>query len=197
MPKKTELSLLRGLLSDDVQVSDRAFREIYLNYYPIAERYILQNSGTSEDAKDIFQEAVVALYKNLHREKFTLTTSLRNYLISIVRKLWLYRLREGRRKRLGMDYTNLADPVKPIDEIDEDVVDLAVVCRELLEQMDEACVTVLTKFYFQKQSMKQIAEAMKYSSAQVAKNKKMRCINKLRRMLEQYMADNGIITSGP
>ena len=50
----------------------------------------------------------------------------------------------------------------------------------LLGQLDEACQRVLLLFYYERQAMKRIAELMHYSSAQVAKNKKVKCLEKLR-----------------
>ncbi|MEO7490643.1 MAG: hypothetical protein ABIU77_26235 [Ferruginibacter sp.] len=39
--------------------------------YPAVKKYIIANSGTKEDAEDIFQDALVVLYKKAHDADFT------------------------------------------------------------------------------------------------------------------------------
>ena len=40
------------------------------------ENYILKNSGTKDDAKDVFQDSLIVLYKNIKRESFVLNSTL-------------------------------------------------------------------------------------------------------------------------
>jgi DNA-directed RNA polymerase specialized sigma24 family protein len=62
---------------------DRAtLKEIYSKNYPSVEAYINQNSGSSDDAKDIFQEAITAAWLNA-KEGITPQdeTSLSGYIL--------------------------------------------------------------------------------------------------------------------
>jgi len=53
--------------------------------------------------------------------------------------------------------------------------------RETLIGMKEDCKTILLYYYFEKLPMKIIAEKMKLSSEQVAKNKKYNCLKTLKK----------------
>ena len=64
------------------------------------ENYILSNSGTKDDAQDIFQNALVALYSNTQKPSFELTSSISTYIFSISKNLWL---KELRRKKNDSD----------------------------------------------------------------------------------------------
>ncbi len=45
-----------------------SYKDVYSQNYTSVERFIINNSGTSEDAKDIFQEAMIILYEKLQRD---------------------------------------------------------------------------------------------------------------------------------
>src|SRR5689334_17553065 len=57
------------------------------------KNYIRSNNGTTDDAEDIFQDALVVLYKNVQSNSFALTVPLKTYLLAIVKNLWWQELR--------------------------------------------------------------------------------------------------------
>jgi len=58
---------------------------------------VLNNSGTEDDAGDIFQETLVILYRKRKEGTLQISTSFRNYLIGTAKMLWLKELRRRRR----------------------------------------------------------------------------------------------------
>lgn len=75
--------------------------QIYKLHLSAIQRYILANSGTHDDALDIFQDALVALITSPP----VLTTGLGGYLFSVCQNLWLTKLNAKGR-----------DPLSKIDE---------------------------------------------------------------------------------
>jgi DNA-directed RNA polymerase specialized sigma24 family protein len=53
--------LLQGLAISD----DKSLETIYLDNFPVVAKMILQNNGSEDDAKDIFQEAMIVLYEKV------------------------------------------------------------------------------------------------------------------------------------
>ena len=47
----TDYEIIQGLMQND----NSAYSHLYKEYYPVTERLILKNSGTEDEAKDIFQ----------------------------------------------------------------------------------------------------------------------------------------------
>src|SRR4051794_35899656 len=68
------------------------------NIFPYVKNYIKTNSGTTDDAEDIFQDSLVILYKKVQSADFILSVPLKTYLLAIVKNCWLQELR--RRKKL-------------------------------------------------------------------------------------------------
>ena len=94
--------LLEGLLASDNQSITR----VYDLALPAVIRWVKENNGSESDARDIFQEALIALFQKLETGDFKLTCTLKSFLRIMCRNLWLTRLRT-------VSYTHLTLPTTP------------------------------------------------------------------------------------
>jgi RNA polymerase sigma factor (sigma-70 family) len=147
------------------------------NILPAVKQYIKNNHGTADDAQDIFQDALVILYKKVHTADFVLSVSLKTYLIAIVKNLWLQELRQ--RKKLP--YGEALDDIASEDTATEPGFEFA---RAAFHLLGEKCRQLLILFYFKKNNFREIAAALSFSDEKVAKNQKYRCIQKAK---EHYL----------
>ena len=83
-----EKALLRGLSTHDPLAIEMIYRQ---SFGPI-QSFVIKNNGFSDDARDVFQEAMVILFENAQSESFELTCRIRTYLYSICRRLWLKKI---------------------------------------------------------------------------------------------------------
>src|SRR5689334_9368035 len=58
---------------------------------------VINNNGTSEDAKDIFQEAIIVLFEKVQSGTFELNCQLKTFVYSVSKRLWLKRLMQQSR----------------------------------------------------------------------------------------------------
>ncbi len=102
--KLEDLELLQGLLSDNPQQSDAAFRCIYQRYASRVHSYCYKIIKDKQIAEDIFQETFIKFYQNVKIEK--LKVSLLSFLLRIARNLSLNAIRDEKTKQhiYGMDY---------------------------------------------------------------------------------------------
>lgn len=159
-------------------------RTFYKDNYYKTERYILDNSGTTEHAKDIYQEAFIAVWRNIQLDKFYPESehSLAGYLFRIAKNKWLDHLRSAHHKKItpiGDSADNLSDEILSGD--DEDYINDV---KKHFKNLGENCREVLTRFYYEKESMRLIAERFKWTEA-TAKNNKYRCLQRLRELLKK------------
>ncbi|MEI9913190.1 MAG: sigma factor [Bacteroidota bacterium] len=56
---------IRKLKANDEQ----ALKALYAANYSKVENYVLDNSGSAEDAKDIYQEAFIAVWRNIQLDQ--------------------------------------------------------------------------------------------------------------------------------
>ena len=166
-------------LSDDI-VSDcerkrtRALQLIYKKCYPTVQKFIVNNKGSIDDAKDVFQDGIAVLYQNIALRKYEGTSSVDAYFYGICKNLWLQTLKK-RYKDDQMMRMVVSDNMEQAgsSNFDSRAVDT------LLSNLKPACKEVLIRFYFHNQPIKEIRQALNYTSDQVVKNKKSNCIQHL------------------
>ena len=177
-----DFDIIRNLRSDDLTVKNKQMEHVYKTYYPTVRSLILDNNGTENDAEDLFQDAMIVLYSKVRNKEFELTCSLKTYLYSIARNLWLNKLKQNSK------YTLVNHDTEYIELGTEELKTLDVNPRykRIMEQfahIGESCKEVLLMFYFHRMSMYAIANDMGFANEQVAKNKKSRCLKKLKHLV--------------
>ena len=70
--------------------------EMYQQYFPMIEALVTQHKGSSEDARDVFQDGLMTVYGKVEKGDFELTSSLKTYLYSVCRFIWLRKLKKKR-----------------------------------------------------------------------------------------------------
>ncbi len=163
---------------------DEAIRYLYRSRFSQTVAYVKQNSGTQEDAEDIFQEVVLVFIEILKKDKFRAESSVSTFLYALTRNLWLNELKKRGKSKLRDELFE-----KGRDITDADVSHL-IVNRELKTELmqlvgslGETCKKILTAFYFDNLAMKDILKNLDYENEQVVRNKKYKCLKQLEQMM--------------
>lgn len=178
-----EQALLKGLALND----SKAIETIYRNNFPMVQAFILQNNGSYDEARDVFQEAMIALYEKAQSESFVLTCQIKTYVYSVCRRLWLKRLQQ-----LGR-YANHVDSLEETVPVEEDLdihekrnAEFAIMDRAM-NSLGEPCKSLLEGYYIKKMGMQELAAEFGYTNADNAKNQKYKCLMRLKKLFfSQY-----------
>ena len=167
-----------------IRTGDRqAFKHLYKSKYLLIKKMILSKGGKEEDVKDIYQETMSAFYKNVKKTTFHLSSSISTYLYSIAKNHWLKEIdRRMKRKEDSLsdkEHQLIDDTVINIEPTEEEIRLRAI--KVAIEKLKDPCRTLLTKYYFEKKSMQEIADEMGYKSAKVAKGAKYKCMERLKK----------------
>ena len=182
-----EQKLLEGLAQND----RKAIELIYKQHYGMVQSLILSNSGYPDDARDIFQEAMIVLYEKVRSGSFELNSQLKTYLYSVCRRLWLKRLSQMQRlnqvQRLSPEVESLEEIIPVEEELDrhEQRNQDFVVMEHSLNSLGEPCKSLLEAYYLDKKSMVEIAGDFGYTNADNAKNQKYKCLMRLKKIFSQ------------
>ncbi len=170
--------LLEGLALNDREVIEA----IYRDNYPMIQALILNNSGNSDEARDIFQEAMIVVYEKAVSDDFELHCQLKTYIYSVCRRLWLKRLQQLQR------YGNLIENVEETIAVDEDLelhdkhnTDFQIM-ETAMNKIGEPCKSLLDAYYLQKKNMQEIALEFGYTNADNAKTQKYKCLVRLKKL---------------
>jgi RNA polymerase sigma factor (sigma-70 family) len=174
----SDQELLDGLAQND----RKAIEELYSQHYRMVQTFIVNNNGSTDDARDIFQEAMVLLYEKARSGTFELTSKLKTYLYSVSRRLWLKRLQQL--QRFGAPVESMED-VAPVEEDLEEQErrnEAFGMMDKALSHLGEPCKSLLEAYYVQKKQMQEIAENFGYTNADNAKNQKYKCLMRLKKL---------------
>lgn len=176
----SEQAIIEGLAIGD----NSAINKLYKVYFPPIARMIVNNNGSEEAAKDIFQEAVMVLYDKITQQKFELSSKLSTFLYAICRRLWLKQLTRRGSTAATFDISDYEDILQVEDDlIVHDEVELKFEQMNLaLTNLGEPCKTLLQDFYITNLSMQEISDKFGYTNADNAKTQKYKCLQRLKKL---------------
>lgn len=175
---KTKIDIVAALRKGK---NHAAIQELYQSY-PSISKFIRRNGGDEFDARDIFQDALLILYRNAQKNDFELTCAAGTYLYSVSRFLWKDVLKKRNKE------TALSKSLKsnlPLETELETFQEQQIQAKKLatvLLQLGEKCKLILEAYYYQKMSMKDIAAQFEYSSVNSAKTQKYKCIERAKKI---------------
>jgi len=177
----TDSEVILGILNN----SESVLKRLYIAYFPMVLQLIVNNSGTPDDAKDIYQEAIIILYNKIKAGDFELSSKLKTFLYSVCRRLWLKRLshisRYGGDIRDFQDYADVDDEVEKRNDMDIQFGKM----ESALLLLGEPCKTIMEDFYIHNRSMQDICERFGYTNADNAKTQKYKCLQRLKKLFFQ------------
>jgi len=173
----TDEALIEGIRRDE----EGALNQLYSRYYPMTLHLVLQNSGTDDEAKDVFQESVIVLYEKIREDELQLTCQLKTYLYSICRRLWLKRLAQRNRGMVKLDETEDAIALEEDSRHDEREAQFSAMATAM-QYLGEPCKSLLESFYLEHLSMQDITERFGYTNPDNAKTQKYKCLQRLKKL---------------
>lgn len=186
LPAITDIERLKGLASNDIQVVHR----LYEDYFPRILSFILKNSGNEEEARDLFQDGLVVLFKKAKDPHFELKAGLFTYLYAICRNLWLKKLKRFDRERVTsgeqMEYTINEREVSEQMDDDEELLHESryQLYRRKFRELGEGCQKIL-ELSLAGRSMEEIVGEMNLSSVGYARKRKFKCKEQLIRRIQE------------
>lgn len=175
---------------------DSVLSVLYKLYFGSINHFIITNNGSEDDAKDIFQEAIIVFYQNIKDQNFELNCKIKTYLYSVSRLMWLKKIKKA--SAIVGKITDFEGFIA-IEDADADLIEE----RELqfgkmasaLSQLGEPCKTLVEDFYIKQLSMSQISEKFGYTNADNAKTQKYKCLMRLKKLFfkqeKDYNYENG------
>jgi RNA polymerase sigma factor (sigma-70 family) len=170
------------ILAEIRKNNEAALGEVYKTHYPMAVNLICSNSGTEQEAKDVYQEAVIAFYERAQQPGFVLTCKIKTYLYAVCRRLWLKRLAEKKRFTVSIPET---ETFEGAEEEANDAFEKELRFKrmgESLQALGEPCRSIIEDFYIHDFSMEIISEKFGYTTADNAKNQKYKCLQRLKKL---------------
>jgi RNA polymerase sigma factor (sigma-70 family) len=135
---------------------------------------------------------VIVLYEKAKTGSFELNCQLKTYVYSVSRRLWLKKLQQQQRYIPNMNGFEETVPIE--DEIEghsQRQSEFQMMEKAMLH-LGEPCRSLIEAFYLQKRNMTDIAGHFGYTNADNAKNKKYKCLMRLRKLFFDEFKNNNV-----
>jgi len=157
---------------------ETALQYLYKQHYRMMLRLVLKNSGTEEEAQDVFQDSLILFWQKVHLPDFQLTSKISTFLYSICYNLWRKELeKKSRLSREEKDEAVVEDWDK------QERIQIVNAC---INKLGATCKKILQYYYFDELSMNDIAQQMGFSNADTAKTKKYKCKKELDELIKKH-----------
>jgi RNA polymerase sigma-70 factor (ECF subfamily) len=137
------------------------------------------------DAKELYQICILITYDNIIQHKLvTINCTVRSYLCAVAKNKW----KEWQRAKMKTRILDQDHLMQIIDE-QEYIPYSDHIINQLtkgLSRLGFACQKLLEAFYYQKSSMIEICENLGYKNPDTAKNLKYKCLQRLKRIMENH-----------
>lgn len=173
-----ELVVLRAVGNNE----KAAIESVYKENYGLIQHFVISNNGSEEDARDIFQEAMMVLYEKARNPEFVLTCQIKTYLYSVSRRLWLKKLQQLRKIESQVENFDKVVAVEEDVEAHEKLNRQYQVMRTAMGKIGEPCKSLIEAFYVHRKNMHEIAGYFGYTNADNAKNQKYKCLVRLKKL---------------
>ncbi len=183
---KTELQMDEKEIFERIQKGDeKALEFIYKKYYRMMTKLVITNSGTEEEARDVYQDALVVFWQKARSGNLVLTAKMSTFIYSICQNLWRKEL--DRKKRLSNEEKDSPQ------SMDLDSEERNKIIGQCLNQLGETCRKVLMYYYFDEMSMQEIADKLGFANTDTAKTKKYKCKQKLDELVKSQYSEKDFL----
>ena len=161
---------------ESLRKSDRdTITKLYVDFYPLLNSYVIRNSGTEDEAKDLFQECMVYLYQLSCKEEIPEIRNLKSYFIGMFKNRWFVQLKKQKRQT---DFLNSYQ----LEFIEADDENYNMYLRAF-QRLGDDCREVL-QYYVDGKKNQDIANLLN-TSLDYAKRKKYLCKEKLKSIVQE------------
>lgn len=162
---------------------EKALEYLYRKYYRMMTNAVIKNSGTEQEAKDIYQDALIVFWQKVTSNQLTLTSKISTYLYSVCLNLWRKEL--DRKSRLSHETQD-----RP-EYMDDEGEERRAIIHNCINQLGDTCQKILTYYYFDDMSMQDIANKLGFATTETAKTKKYKCKKRLDNLIKaKYSASD-------
>lgn len=167
----------REILDRISKGDERALDYLYKKYYKMMTNIVLKNNGTEDEAKDVYQEALVAFWQKAASGKLVLTSKISTFLYSICLNQW--------RKELDRKSRLTGEEVDGEEFQSHEEKERYKIVMQCIGELGDTCKRILTYYYFDGLNMTDIAKKMNFANTDTAKTKKYKCKKKLDSLIKE------------
>lgn len=156
-------------------------KHLYAHLFPVIRSYVLKNTGTLDDAKDIFHDALMLFFEivlnNTYDEKYKPYGFI--YKVSVYR--WVNKCKKDVKLVLQDELPDIPTEQEPIPTQGEE----SKLVKEVFAMLGSTCAEILHYTIYTELLMEDIMLKMGFNSVEAVRMRHMRCKQKLMKLISE------------
>lgn len=170
----TDEMIIEGLRRQDNQVIEAVIKQ----YRPGILKHIIALGGNEDEAKDIFQDAIVAIFLKIKDRNFRLTSKFYTFLFSICHNLWLKKCRDKKKfAEVSFEDLTVSNDTSIQDTI-EDWERYQLFIGHF-QKLGKECQKLIAYFFLEEKKPEEVVALMQFSSLSYLYKRKSICKSEL------------------
>lgn len=166
--------------------SERASTLLYKKVFPLVKRFILHKGGTSDDAFDMFQDALVMAYKMISDQTYDTKYNVLGYVYNLSLRKWFNKIKKDTKityveEIQNLDYISNYETNTSFKHSEDD----NELFKTFFHKIGDRCKEILTYTIFKDLSLEDIMHRMEFGSIAAVKMQHKRCKEKVIAELHQ------------
>ena len=166
----------------DPQQREKNFEYLYEEVFPVVADIFSKQGCPFQDAKDIFQDALIIFYEKSVSGELNVRLSDEAYIVGIAKHLWNKKFK-SKHTLLSLDFFEKEISL-PQDYFEPTTMKTNRLLR-LLEVAGKKCIELLRSIYYDKLSMNDVSQVHGFSNPHSASAQKYKCIEKIKVIVQQ------------
>lgn len=166
MPSDNEI--IEGIISHDRKVLNYVYKELL----PYVDAFVVHHGGSSDNARDIFQEGMIIIYRKIESGNFTLQCKFSTYLYAVCKRLWIQERKKYLHRLEKVKEINVVAESPAVYETEPDAAQ--ELFQKHFSKLSPECQQIL-RMYFNGVPLEEIRKALEINTVHHASDKKYRC----------------------
>lgn len=179
----SDIQLIKSIKNGSRNEVNKSISTLYELNFSKVEHYLLSKGSAREQIKDIFQEAILIVFRKIRSGQFRGDSTVSTFLFAICKNIWFKEVKQDGRLGAMTSSSELADH----ELSDEPAYDVTrrIELADVIKGLGQECQEILIAFYYKKVSMKELKEQYQLDSIGAMKNRKYRCLKNLITIIEK------------
>lgn len=163
------------------QTKEKLFEELYEQTFPAVARLVGKLSGSFQDAKDIFHDALIIYYEKKRDHQLQIQVTPEAYILGIAKHLWLKKFKQVKNQ---LSFSALEKEISLPADYDTPENNRLLA---LLQISGRKCLELLQAFYYDQLALPDIALLFGFTTIRSATVQKYKCLEKVRDKVKEKL----------
>ncbi len=184
--KYTDKKIIKALLDGNSE-QNKCLYFLYKKQFPITSRYITQNNGTTEEAKEVFHATMTIFYEQVKNKQFEAKEhepTVANLIQMIAQTIWHSKLPATPTANSNNNHKKMNKSTFKKVQIAIEQYEQTNMLLGILDGLGEDCKKILTYYFYKGWSIPMITRAMGSKNPHNMRNKKSKCHQRLKDLIK-------------